>query len=461
MPLNRKDYFQQINLALKSLTIFRGLKERGQILPLFEQFLEGLLAARKEKEIIFDHYHQLLGKILEHTLLTPFPPTGNPWQDYIMDQLLLLENNFVFQLANKGVANLPKLVIDEAKSDLLSLQKLFNLDAKELEMGVKEILGNQISPYWQFSSWGNKEVGETFLAGKVLKPILKLKLIFYEGDNGWDKHLDALAKHYKEFGMGDFGLYHAFKFQNNSQGGYLKPILTPDPIKLMDLVGYEKQREQVIRNTTQFMKGFPGNNLLIYGDRGTGKSSTIKALVHEFGPKGLRMIEMTKMDLKELPTVLEAIRRRNHRFIIFIDDLSFEEGEDDYKHLKAVLEGSLEMRPEHVLIYATSNRRHLIKEKFSDREFTGNEEVRAQDTLQEKLSLGDRFGMTITFITPDQEQYLKIVEGLAKQEGIDIELELLREKALKWALWHNGRSGRTARQFIDDLIGRMGMKNDS
>lgn len=455
--------FREIDLALKRLTIFRSLREEDPVIVLFEELLEGILAENESKELIFDKYHQLLGKILEQSLVTAFPSTGNPWQDYLLDRLLLLEKSFVFQLAIKGVPNLAKPIADEIKKDLLSMQALFNLGAKELESGIKNCLGResweQISPYWQFTSWGNKEVGESFLAGKISDPILELKLKLYEKHIGWDKHLEMLAKHYKKFGIGKFGIYHAFRFQKNNGEGILKPIPLPDPIKLADLIGYQKQREQVVRNTTQFICGFPANNLLLYGDRGTGKSSTIKALVHEFGPKGLRMIEMTKLDLKELPTVLDAIRHRNHRFIIFIDDLSFEEGEDDFKHLKAVLEGSLEMRPEQVLIYATSNRRHLIKERFSDREWTGDEEVRVQDTLQEKLSLGDRFGMTITFTSPDQDQYLEIVEGLAKQEGLDIELELLREKALKWALWHNGRSGRTARQFVDDLIGRMGMKN--
>ncbi len=467
MATTPKHYFQEANFALKGLTILRSLKEEDQVLCLFEQFLEEVLKDKKSIEAVFEKYHQLLGKLMEHSLTTPFSPTGNLWQDYLLDRLLLFEEQLVFQLALKGAKGLARPVTTALEKDLRALGFLFGLNAEKLKLEVEAACQKGarqgINPDWQFSTWGNNRVNlpNFYLNKENVDSALGLKLRFYEDQDDWGRQLEVLAQHYRESGIGDFGLYHAFRFQKNGSDCFLKPISDPDPIRLSDLVGYEKQKEQVIRNTMQFMNGFPANNLLFYGDRGTGKSSTIKSLVHEFGKKGLRMIEMTKRDLKDLPFVLDAIRYRNHRFIIFIDDLSFEEGEDDYKHLKAVLEGSLEAKPKHVLIYATSNRRHLIKEKFSDRDWTGDEEVRAQDTLQEKLSLGDRFGMTITFTTPDQEQYLQIVEGLARLERIGVESEILREKALKWALWHNGRSGRTARQFIDDLTGRMGMKNGS
>lgn len=239
------------------------------------------------------------------------------------------------------------------------------------------------------------------------------------------------------------------------KGGYLAGIPNPDPIRLENLIGYEEQRTEVVRNTQQFVKGYPANNMLLYGDRGTGKSSTIKALIHKFGVNGLRLIQVSKDSLADLPDILEVIRERPYRFIIFIDDLSFEEYETEYKYLKAVLEGNLEAKPDNVVIYATSNRRHLVKEFLSDVEKTG--EIRAQDTVQEKLSLSDRFGITVIFPTPDQETYLKIVEGLAEQKKLNIEKDKLRKLALQWEIWHNERSGRTAKQFIDDLQGKLGL----
>ena len=268
----------------------------------------------------------------------------------------------------------------------------------------------------------------------------------------WDRNIDVLAKFYHEKGCGIFARYWAFKWENSENGGRLVGISEPDPITLNELIGYEEQKQQVLRNTRQFVQGFGANNMLLYGDRGTGKSSTIKALVHEFGQEGLRMVEVTKDQLMSLPEILVKFNDRPYRFIIFVDDLSFEEHETEYKYLKAVLEGSLEPAPENVLIYATSNRRHLIREYHSDRV---QDEVRAQDTLQEKLSLSDRFGITVIYPSPDQEEYLKIVQGIAGSRGIDVEPEQLRQMALKWELWHNRRSGRTAKQFIEDLLGRL------
>jgi hypothetical protein len=212
---------------------------------------------------------------------------------------------------------------------------------------------------------------------------------------------------------------------------------------------------QVVHNTEKFLRGLPAVNILLYGARGTGKSSTVKALLHAYGSRGLRLIELPKKYLGDYQEILKILATRPQKFIIFIDDLSFEEDEVEYKELKGLLEGSLQVRPANVLVYATSNRRHLVKEFFADRAPNAGGEVRLQDTVQEKLSLAERFGLTVIFPSPDQEQYLAIVGELARKAGLQIAPAELRRRALQWALYQNGTSGRTARQFVDYLRGEL------
>jgi predicted AAA+ superfamily ATPase len=239
--------------------------------------------------------------------------------------------------------------------------------------------------------------------------------------------------------------------------GQLTGVPAPDPIRLDQLVGYERERELVVQNTEQFLAGYPANSVLLYGDRGTGKSSTVKALLNEHAERGLRLIEVGRDDLADFPAIVRAVRNRPERFILFIDDLSFDEHERDYRGLKAVLEGSIEARPDNVVLYATSNRRHLVQERWTDRESTLSAEIHGQDTMQEKLSLSDRFGIRVVFPSPDQRRYLAVVESLAQQRGLTLAGEVLQRRALQWAEWHNGRSGRTARQFVDHLQGELGL----
>jgi predicted AAA+ superfamily ATPase len=226
-------------------------------------------------------------------------------------------------------------------------------------------------------------------------------------------------------------------------------------------MGYEAERARVIENTLQFLKGFPANNALFYGDRGTGKSSTVKALLNEYYSQGLRMIEVPKTYLTDFPLIISLLKNRPEKFIIFVDDLAFEESGENYNALKAVLEGGLENRPNNVLIYATSNRRHLVKESFKDRaglqSNNQDDEVRAADNIQEKLSLSDRFGITVTFAAPSQNKYLQIVEGIAEKRNLKFDKEKLYQEALKWQMRYNGRSPRTAKQFIDWVEGSQGL----
>jgi predicted AAA+ superfamily ATPase len=274
-------------------------------------------------------------------------------------------------------------------------------------------------------------------------------------DSAWPALVADLAAFYYEHGSGLFGRYRAFRWTRRGHLGHLEGISHPDPIRLGELIAYTRERAPLIENTEQFLDGYPANNVLLYGDRGTGKSSTVKALLNEYGDRGLRLIEVPKQLLADFPSILALLRVRRERFVIFVDDLSFDEHETIYKELKAVLEGTLEARPENVLVYATSNRRHLIVERFSDHDAPDDAEIHRMDTVQEKLSLSDRFGLRLLFISPDQHRYLEIVRGLAEQRRLAIDPEDLERRALKWATWQNGRGGRTARQFVDHLTGAL------
>ncbi len=271
--------------------------------------------------------------------------------------------------------------------------------------------------------------------------------------NKIDSCLSWLAEFYQKRGAGVFGRYSAFNWLSVDK--QFKPIPDPDQISFQNLIGYEYQKNILIQNTLQFLKGLPANNVLLYGDRGTGKSSSIKALNSQFAREGLRLIEVSKEDLSDFAIIIEMLRNRGLKFILYVDDLSFEAGETQYKHLKAVLEGGLEVRPDNVLIYATSNRRHLIKETFADRE----DELHGNDVVQEKLSLSDRFGVTLTYSAPDQEEYLTIVKHLSEQRRLRLPWKEMEARAIQWERQQNMRSGRTAKQFIDQLEGELGLAN--
>jgi uncharacterized protein len=266
--------------------------------------------------------------------------------------------------------------------------------------------------------------------------------------DNWANAVEVLAAYYRQFGTGLFARYCAFRWQQ----GQLRGIAHPDPVQLTELVGYESQKDTLVKNTEFLLAGSPALQVLLYGSRGTGKSSLVKGLLNKYSERGLRLIEVAKSDLKDLPEIVEQLRNLPQKFIIFVDDLSFEEDDDAFKALKVVLEGSVTARAQNVVVYATSNRRHLVREFFGDRPRpSDSDEVHAWDTLQEKLSFSDRFGLTLTFEPANQDTYLQIVHHLATQAGISLPQEDLDYRALQWATRHNGRSGRTARQFVDFL----------
>ena len=250
-----------------------------------------------------------------------------------------------------------------------------------------------------------------------------------------------LHDYHRKKGCGIYSVYAGFFWKDG-----MIPILHGDPVTLDDLKGYELPRQKVIENTENFLHGFKASNLLLYGDRGTGKSSTVHAVLNRYREEGLRMLELPKDGLRELPRISEELGRLPFKFIIFIDDLSFSEADDSFGALKAVLEGSLAARPDNLLIYATSNRRHLVRESHADRQ---GDEVHALDAMQEQLSLADRFGITVTFINPNRTQFYEILDGLAADRQIKTDPEILHAAAERWALSRGGRSPRVARQFMD------------
>ena len=249
----------------------------------------------------------------------------------------------------------------------------------------------------------------------------------------------------------------AFRWRKRGTQGFLEPIIHPDLVKLEDLIGLELELEKINRNTKQFVAGMPANNVLIWGERGTGKSSVIKGLLHRFSNKGLRMIEVRKQDLLDLPEIINLIWERPERFILYCDDLSFFDNDPLYLELKALLEGNLSARPNNVLVYATSNRRHLMPEKLSNnnpRFSPDDDEIHPQETAEEKVSLSDRFGLSIGFYRITQDTFFRIVQHLVNQRGINITQEKLKREALRWIQNSSGRSGRVAKQFVDDLEGQ-------
>lgn len=268
------------------------------------------------------------------------------------------------------------------------------------------------------------------------------------GASGWAHKTAELERYHRENGCGIFARYHAFLWRD----GKIQPVQSTNTITLADLKTYEPQRRQVLDNTLAFLAGLPANNVLLYGDRGTGKSSTVHAILNEYAGEGLRMIEMPKSAIPEFPTLVNRLSESPMKFIVFIDDLSFDANDDSYAALKAALEGGLTARRQNLLIYATSNLRHLVRERFSDRE---GDELHRGDTMQEQLSLSDRFGLFVTFINPDRRQFYEILDGIAADRGLPVNPEQLHTGAERWALARGGRSPRTARQYIDYIQSRI------
>jgi predicted AAA+ superfamily ATPase len=412
-------------LRARGVATFRSVlsSEAGRS---FLTLLELLAAERPDPTSIADVCARFWGELA----VALEPLLEDAWQSHLVERILEGEHPFALA-AEKGRLN--PLLLEQARRDLRTLRTLFNLDAKTLIRAVEEA-APETSGLWASLSYTVRDASSRRAWAEKLA----------EAED-WGELVETLAEYYALHGAWPFGRCRAFRWEK----GGLRGVVRPDPVRLEALIGYETEREPLLKNTERLLAGLPSHHALLYGLPGTGKSSTVKAILNEYADRGLKLVELAKEDLKELPVVLDALRDRGPRFILFVDDLSFEEHEVEYKSLKALLEGSVEEPPENVRLYATSNRRNLIRERFSERDET--DDVHARDTMQEKLSLAARFGLRVTFPAPDQKRYLEIVTGLVRERGIKIPEGELRERAVLWDRWHAGRSGRTARQFVDEL----------
>jgi uncharacterized protein len=363
------------------------------------------------------------------------------WEEYLIDRLLQAENPFSLQSQSmdldNSIAKLPERLSSTltiaARQDLQSLYILYTC-GQYIPQWVEQIGGNPVC-------WLECRISSN----------RQSKISTALHSQNWGELVDDLARYYRQAGVGIFQKYRALRWQSQLVG-----IVNPDRVQLEQLIGYEHQKATLIKNTESLLAGKPALNILLYGGKGTGKSSLIKSLLNYYPDSQLRLIEVSKSGMIDLPLILDLLTDLPQKFIIFIDDLSFEADDEAFKALKVVLEGSVTAKPTNAVVYATSNRRHLVREYFADRPRPQDaDEIQMWDTVQEKLSFSDRFGITLTFEPADQTKYLEIIHHLATSAKLPIERDDLENLALQWATRHNGRSGRTARQFIDYLIGEI------
>ena len=396
-----------------------------------------------EKDQLVTQIYKQVKRIL--IVATDYGFDKNLWHNYLTFLIINDENPFSVTCekigANDGSVNY------FAKNDFKMFKKLFDYDFSVMEKELGIDCFSRLSDYKAIGKpelMYNKNVSEKVIA-------LSEKL---ENTKNEDEFFDCITAFYRDYGVGMFGLNKAFRIANEDNKVIFKPINNMDKVMLDDLIGYEIQKKKLVDNTKAFVEGRKANNVLLFGDSGTGKSTSIKAIVNQFYDDGLRMIEIYKHQFKDLSNVIAQIKNRNYKFIIYMDDLSFEEFEIEYKFLKAVIEGGVETKPENILIYATSNRRHLIKETWNDRsDVEVDNGMHKSDTMEEKLSLVNRFGVTICYSKPSQKEYFNIAIELAKRAGITLSDDEIRAEANKWELSHGGISGRTAQQFVNYLAG--------
>lgn len=403
----------------EKIILFKKIKEDDLILNLKKYYLEGNNSILNLSGLIYELIELSVKEGLSSDL----------WHNYLKIKLTAAENIFSLK-AEKNLINKKSSLYQIALHDIEIINMLFSYSFQDI-----------IRPLGQ-NSYNNLKKFEIRGAELDTYNLKKYQILF--NCNSAQANLDNLIKFYQNYGAGILNQSRAFYWQENN----LKTVNNPDPITFNQLISYQKEKNKLIENTESFLNDYQAHNVLLYGDSGTGKSSSVKALLNKYYKKGLRLVEINSSQIKQLPEILDYLNERGLYFIIFMDDLSFEEFETEYKYLKAVMEGGIESKPKNVLFYATSNRRHLVREKWQDRE----SEVHENDILNEKLSLAERFGLTLMFNNPSQAEYLTIVKKLAAQADLKIKEAVLKRKALHWSKWNNGLSGRSARQFINQLL---------
>ena len=427
--------------GIKECILYRDF-EQGEILEKMTELIEDV----NHPKVLYGKagtYFSCIHELVE--MAGSYGFSGNLWHNYLT--FLLVNNENAFSTACEIVGPVEGSINELAKHDFAIFKELFDFDLKKLEALYPSLDSTLITDYKNINE--NSKLFNKRIRDRICHLAVRLK----EAEDV-DAFTAEMVQFYKEFGVGKLGLHKAFRVDGTVSPARIVPITNIAHVYLDDLVGYEIAKKKLIDNTEAFVEGRRANNCLLFGDAGTGKSSSIKGILNKYYDQGLRIIEVYKHQFKDLNDVIAQVKNRNYKFIIYMDDLSFEEFEIEYKYLKAVIEGGLEKKPDNILIYATSNRRHLVREKFSDKE-ERRDDLHASDTVQEKLSLVSRFGVTIFFCAPDKKQFQNIVKVLAERYDIKMPEEELLLEANKWELQHGGLSGRTAQQFIDYLCGQM------
>lgn len=425
--------------STKDFVLYKMAEE--EILGDFTWILENYNSDFYNKEDIQALCYETLHKLLELSASLGFE--GNLWHNYLTFLIVNHENAYSTACEMRGAVE--GTINAFAIHDFEIFKELFDKDLKKAAEYLDIPVLNHITSYQRVA--GNSKVFNTRIRDRICHLSICL-----EQTNTVLEFQNEVAGFYKDFGVGKLGLHKAFRIEHEKEGAKIVPITNIAHVHLDDLVGYEIAKAKLIANTEAFVKGKKANNCLLFGDAGTGKSSSIKAIVNQYYDQGLRMIEVYKHQFQDLNSLIAQIKNRNYKFIIYMDDLSFEEFEIEYKYLKAVIEGGLEKKPDNILIYATSNRRHLVREKFSDKE-ERLDDLHKNDTVQEKLSLVARFGVKIYYGAPTPQEFKEIVKSLAIKHKINMPEDKLLAEANKWELSHGGLSGRTAQQFINHLLG--------
>lgn len=427
-------------MKTKEFMLYRGMED-GELLMdmafLMDNYKNEYYNREDLKELLFETANRLLELSVSHGF------AGNLWHTYLTYLLASHEN--AYSTSCEIIGEITGSINRAALHDFAIFKELFDYDFSDMEA----VLGTDcLSLLLCYEGSGGH--------GKVFNQRIRDRICELAGqlsEAGSDEEfMVTVTRFYGDFGVGKLGLHKAFRVEHTENGAKIVPITKIAHVHLDDLIGYEIAKKKLVDNTEAFINGRKANNCLLFGDAGTGKSSSVKAILNQYYDKGLRMIEVYRHQFHDLNDVISQIKNRNYKFIIYMDDLSFEEFETEYKYLKAVIEGGLERKPDNVLIYATSNRRHLIRESFRDKE-EREEDLHSNDTVQEKLSLVARFGVTIYFGKPEKKEFQEIVRQLAKRNDIGMPEDELLAKANKWELSHGGLSGRTAQQFIDYLAG--------
>ena len=413
-----------------------GNSEKYSVL---KDVLSAHLKSESDKSAALGHIDRAVKEIL--CLSEQFGFCGNLWKCFLSYLLIEDENPYTLSLEMRKEGESP--VKSVAVSDLRKMYKLFFYDFKPLE----KCLGERFFSYFENTDFSDEKIGGRNNIGRIVSAFAKS---LNQAENEED-FISVTEAFYRANGVGKFAFSKAFRLAEGADFAQVIPIYDMKDVGFNDLWGYEYQKSRIIANTQGFVNSKQANNVLLYGDAGTGKSTMIKAVLNEFYSSGLRMVEVYKHQFKQLSSLIQQMKSRNYYFIIYMDDLSFEDFEIEYKYLKAVIEGGLEEKPKNILIYATSNRRHLIKETWNDRSDMDSD-LHRSDTMSEKLSLADRFGLSINFSKPNQNDYFSIVTHLARKNSIDMDEKMLLDGARQWELSNSGRSGRTAQQYINHLL---------